>query len=33
LRETELAIDKERYYIDNIGAILAVFQAIIAELS
>ncbi len=33
LRETELAIDKGRYYIDNIGAILAVFQAIIAELS
>jgi len=33
LREAELAIDKERYYIDNIGAILAVFQAIIAELS
>jgi len=33
LREAELAIDKERYYIDNIGAILAVFQAIIAEFS
>jgi hypothetical protein len=33
LRETDLAIDKERYYIDNIGAILAVFQAIIAELT
>ncbi len=33
LRETELAIDKDRYYIDNVGAILAVFQAIIAELS
>jgi hypothetical protein len=33
LRDTELAIDKERYYIDSVGAILAVFQAIIAELS
>lgn len=33
LRDTELAIDKDRYYIDNVEAILAVFQAIIAELS
>ncbi|HEX4945378.1 MAG TPA: hypothetical protein VFZ34_01780, partial [Blastocatellia bacterium] len=31
LRDTALSLDRQRYYIDNIGAILAVFQAIIAR--
>lgn len=30
LAETALALDRSRYYIDNVGAILGVFQAIIA---
>ena len=31
LQESDLVIDRSRYYIDNVGAILAVFQAIIDE--
>jgi hypothetical protein len=30
LREAVIAIDRERYYIDNVGGILSVFQAMIA---
>ena len=30
LHQTELALDRGRYYLDNVGGILAVFQAMIA---
>lgn len=33
LHEAEILLDRQRYYIDNIGGILAIFQAIIAQAS
>ena len=33
LHEAEILLDRQRYYIDNIGGILAIFQAIIAQVS
>ena len=33
LCDAALSLDRQRYYIDNVGAILAVIQAIIAKVS
>ena len=33
LHEGVLLLDRQRYYIDNVGAILAIFQAVIAKVS